>query len=178
MTVDFELLLLGNPQLRQLSNPIEDVSSTELQNFIADLFVFVEQRNGVGIAAPQVGHPIQMFIMVSKPNERYPHAPVIEPTVMINPVILAHSETMTKDWEGCLSVPGLRGLVPRYDSIEVQFQTQFGEIITTSYDGFLARVFQHELDHLQGKLYVDHVESTLDLMVEAEWRRQILGEKT
>ncbi len=170
----FELLVLGHPHLRRVSAPVDDVSSPTLQTSIDTLFDFMEQRQGVGIAAPQVDWPVQLFIMASKPNLRYPDAPMMAPTVIINPDITYRSEQTNKDWEGCLSVPGLRGLVARSDVIDVRYTTRDGELMETRYEGFLARVFQHEYDHLCGKLFVDHVDSSLDLMVESEWRRQIL----
>ncbi|THF69059.1 MAG: peptide deformylase, partial [Methylophaga nitratireducenticrescens] len=109
-------------------------------------------------------------------NERYPYAPDMPATCVINPEIVWHSETMEKDWEGCLSVPGLRALVPRYQQIEVRYSLRDGTQIQVKYDDFMARLFQHELDHLDGKVFVDRVESTMDMMTESSWR-SMLAEK-
>jgi peptide deformylase len=121
------------------------------------------EANGVGIAAPQVGVSQQLMIIASRPNERYPHAPLMEPTPMINPKILSHSSEMIKDWEGCLSVPGIRGLVPRYQAVEVEYLSKDGRIERQMLTDFIARIFQHEYDHLQGKVFLERVESPEDL---------------
>lgn len=173
---DFTVLTMGHPHLRRVASPITTIASPQLQADIATLFDVMTARHGVGIAAPQVDWSVQLFIMASAPNARYPDAPLMAPTVMINPEIIAQSNESNKDWEGCLSVPGLRGLVPRSTSIDVRYTTMEGKQITTHFEGFLARVFQHEWDHLQGILFVDRVESSLDLMVEAEWQRQFLAQ--
>jgi peptide deformylase len=108
-----------------------------------------------------------------KPNGRYPYAPTLEPTAMINPEMTWGSSEMDKDWEGCLTVPGIRGLVPRHRAIRIRYQTRDGVVLETEYDGFLARVFQHEVDHLDGLVFLDRVESTQDLVTEHEWQKII-----
>jgi peptide deformylase len=167
------LLKLGHPLLRQLSRTVEDILSSEFQAKLNELKIFVIEKGGMGIAAPQVGISQRFFIMSSHPNERYPYAPEMPITVVINPEIIWHSEQMEKGWEGCLSVPQIRGNVPRYTSIKVRYFTEQNQLIETQFDGFLARIFQHELDHLNGKLFIDRVESTLDLMSEEEWLKQL-----
>lgn len=134
----------------------------------------VSNANGVGIAAPQVAQSRRMFIVASRPNPRYPDAPEMEPTTMINPRILAHSEQMVKGWEGCLSIPGIRGLVPRYQAIEVEYIGRDGKRHQQELTGFVARIFQHELDHLNGIVFLDRVESTQDLMSEKEFQSQVV----
>jgi len=172
-----EILELGHPLLRQLAAPVEDVSSVSTQQLLTDLLNFVQQKQGMGIAAPQVGISEQIFIMCSHPNARYPHAPLMPPTCVLNPTIKSHSTAQSKDWEGCLSIPGIRALVPRYDAIEVSYQDRDGEYIQTQFTGFLARLFQHEYDHLQGKLFIDRAESTLDIMTEKQWRASVLNQR-
>jgi peptide deformylase len=178
MSEDFEILQLGHPLLRQTAEPVVAISEPSFQSQLDALLEFVLARGGMGIAAPQVGISQQFFILSSHPNARYPYAPQIEPVVVINPMITSSSATQTKDWEGCLSLPGIRALVPRFDSVDVRYQTRFGETIETRYEGFLARVFQHELDHLQGKVFLDRVETTLDVMMEQEWQRQIVSPRS
>ena len=169
----FELLQLGHPQLRRKAKPVENIEAPETQEFVDKLLRFVEARHGMGIAAPQVDVDQQIFIMSCKPNARYPYAPTMPPTCVINPVITWRSDRLEKDWEGCLSLPGIRGLVPRYESVAVRYYNRNGEVIETEYEGFIARVFQHEYDHLKGKVFLDRVETTLDIMMEQEWQRQI-----
>jgi len=177
MSQRFEILQLGHPLLRQQAEPVETILDPLFQAQLDALMDFVIARGGMGIAASQVGLSQQFFILSSHPNARYPYAPKVEPFVVINPVITGYSATQTKDWEGCLSLPGIRALVPRFDSVDVQYQTRTGETIETHYEGFLARVFQHELDHLQGKVFLDRVETTLDVMMEQEWQRQIVSQR-
>lgn len=177
MSQDFDILQLGHPLLRQSAKPVESVSDSNLQSQLDALLSFVMARGGMGIAAPQVGISQQFFILSSHPNSRYPYAPEVEPFVVINPQITAASDSLSKDWEGCLSLPGIRALVPRFDHIDVQYLTRDGETVTQRYEGFLARVFQHEFDHLQGKVFLDRVETTLDVMMEQEWQRQIVRQR-
>jgi len=136
---------------------------------IDDMLVTVADADGVGIAAPQVFAPLSLFLVASRPNRRYPHAPLMNPVVIINPEILWRSDEMEKGWEGCLSIPGLRGFVPRHRRIGVRYLTRKGEVREEEYGDFLARVFQHEFDHIQGTVFVDRVESTQELMTEKEY---------
>ena len=122
------IIKLGNPILRQKAAAVENVQSQEIQNLIDELITSVSQANGVGIAAPQIASSYRLFIVASRPNARYPHAPEMQPTAMINPRIIAHSSEMLKDWEGCLSVPDIRGLVPRYQTIEVEYTDRYGNL--------------------------------------------------
>lgn len=169
----FEIIQLGHPNLRAPSVAIADITSTELQSFIDKLLQFVIDRGGMGIAAVQVDVNQRLFIMCSRPNSRYPDAPEMAPTVVINPEVVWSSPEKNTDWEGCLSLPGIRGLVPRHNTIKVKFQTRNGAFIETEYSGFIARVFQHELDHLDGIVFLDRVESTHEIMMEHEWQQQI-----
>jgi peptide deformylase len=132
---------------------IPDFSDPVLQKFIDDLIACGEENHGVGIAAPQVGKSIRLFIMAPKPGPRYTDVTPMETTAVINPEILRMNGEMEKGWEGCLSVPGYRGLVPRHTEIEVRFLDRHGKSHHAIFTGFLARVFQHEFDHIEGVLY-------------------------
>ncbi|AFY72342.1 peptide deformylase [Synechococcus sp. PCC 7502] len=172
-TKTLDICQVGNPVLRLTAEPIADPQAEVVQKLIAGLIKTLKQSNGVGIAAPQVGRSQRLLVIASHPNARYPHAPNMEPLPLINPVIRSHSENTEKDWEGCLSVPGIRGLVPRYDSIEVEYCDRHGKTQTTTFTGFVARILQHEYDHLEGKVFLDRVESSLDLISEAEYLKLI-----
>ena len=171
--MSFELLQLGHPHLRLQAMPVDNVHAPYIQQLIDDLLQFVEDVGGMGIAAPQVDVPLQLFIMSSKPNSRYPQAPFMPQTVVINPEIIVSATEHEKGWEGCLSVPCIRVLVPLATHINVRYLTREGHTIETDYEGFLARIFKHELDHLRGTLFTDRVENNLDLMAEQEWQRML-----
>ena len=160
---------VGDPILRQISQPIADVGDRQIQQLIDQMLITLHESNGVGLAAPQIGRSLQLIIIASHPNQRYPHAPKMEPTAMINPEIIAHSEETEKGWEGCLSMPMVRGLVPRYRNIEVAYINRQGDRQTVKLTDFVARIFQHEYDHLQGKVFLDRVETNLDLVSESEY---------
>ena len=161
---------LGNPVLREIAKPIANICDREIQQLIDQMLITLKESKGVGLAAPQIGRSLQLIIVASHPNERYPHAPQMEPTAMINPQIVAHLSEMEKGWEGCLSVPMIRGLVPRYREIEVTYLDRQGNSQNTKLTDFVARIFQHEYDHLVGKVFLDRVESTLDLVSESEYQ--------
>jgi peptide deformylase len=168
-----QIAQLGQPVLREVAAAVADPSEAAVQALIDDMLVTVVDANGVGIAAPQVYESLSLFIVAPRPNPRYPHAPEIEPAVIINPEILWQSDEMEKGWEGCLSIPGLRGLVPRHRRIGVRFLTRRGEVREEEFADFLARIFQHEFDHVRGVLFVDRVESTRDLVTEKEYARSL-----
>ncbi|MEM6255429.1 MAG: peptide deformylase [Cyanobacteria bacterium P01_D01_bin.156] len=164
---------LGDIRLRSQSRPIQDIDDPHLQQLIDDLLATASAKNGVGIAAPQVAESLQLFIVASRPNPRYPQAPTMEPTVMINPVICSHGDEVVKGWEGCLSVPGKRGLVPRYREIEVSYLDRFGQSHRQCLQDFVARIFQHEYDHLQGLVFLDRILESEDILTEEEFQRQL-----
>jgi peptide deformylase len=168
-----EIAQLGAPVIRERATEIMDFHDPQLQTFIDDLFSTVADENGMGIAAPQVSVSKRIIILSPRPNVRYPYAPTLEPTAMLNPEITWGSSEIEKDWEGCLTVPGIRGIVPRHQTIRVRYQTRDGVTIETEYEGFLARVFQHEVDHLDGLVFLDRVESAKDLVTEVEWQKII-----
>ena len=159
---------IGSPILRQRSKPI-DLPDQQIDSLIVDLIATANAANGVGIAAPQVATSIRLFIVASRPSPRYPYAPTMEPTAMINPEIVDRSGELVSGWEGCLSVPGVRGLVLRDRTIEVRYFTQHGDLVQQELTGFVARIFQHELDHLDGILFPDRVANPTDLITEAEY---------
>lgn len=173
MAKNLEIFPIGHPVLRQSAQPLVNPTNPELQTLIEQLMITAVTTQGVGIAAPQVGQSQRVFIVASRPNERYPHAPLMPPTAMINPRLLSHGIEKEKDWEGCLSIPGLRGLVPRYRQIEVAYTDRAGKLQQRQLTDFVARIFQHELDHLDGKLFLDRVESPQDLVSEVEYRQWI-----
>jgi peptide deformylase len=168
-----EIAQLGDPILRQPARLVEQWHDPQLQALIDHLITTVTQANGVGIAAPQVSQSLQLLIVASRPTLRYLNAPVMEPTPMINPRILSHSQVKVKDWEGCLSVPDQRGLVPRSKTIQVEYCDRDGQTQITELTDFVARIFQHEYDHLQGIVFVDRVEDPQDLISEAEYQKLI-----
>lgn len=165
---------LGNPVLRSPTHPITDIQAPAIQRLINNLIRTTIKTNGVGIAAPQVFESWQLFIVASRPNLRYLDAPVMEPTPMINPQILARSDEQVVGWEGCLSVPGLRGKVMRSREIEVSYTDRHGQQHQKVFADFVARIIQHEFDHINGKVFIDRVENTLDLMSDAEYHSQIV----
>jgi peptide deformylase len=165
---------LGSPILRQPALPIDNPQDPSVQALINRMLEMMEQAGGVGIAAPQVGVSLQLVIVASRPTPRYPDAPEMVPTPMLNPRLVAHAQDTEKGWEGCLSVPGIRGLVPRYTSVMIAYLDRAGQAQEQMLDGFVARIFQHEYDHLQGVVFIDRVEQTTELMSELEYQRQIV----
>jgi len=166
-----QIAQLGQPVLREAARPVADPTDPTLHAFIDDLLVTMADADGVGIAAPQVYESLAMFIVASRPNPRYPHAPAMEPLVMINPEIVRLSADTETGWEGCLSVPGLRGLVPRSRQVTVRYLDRFGAVHEESFAGFVARIVQHEYDHIRGFVFLDRVPSTRDLVTEKEYLR-------
>ena len=164
---------------------------------IDDMIVTMKKAKGVGIAAPQVNVGLRLFIIAPEPSIRYgrwdprkyrgafsaalghatgivdegPKAPKMSPVAMINPRLVHHSKKMVTDWEGCLSIPGLRARVPRYRSIVIEFTARDGRRLRGKLTGFVARIFQHEFDHINGMVYVDRVKDTRTFMTEAEFRK-------
>jgi peptide deformylase len=164
---------LGQPVLRKKAPEVKDVKDQDVQRLIDDLIATVMDVDGVGISAPQVYRPLRLFIVASHPSPRYPNAPKMKPTAIINPKIISASKKKTKDWEGCLSVPGVRGFVPRYKSIFVEYTTKNGRRRKRKFEDFIARIFQHEHDHLEGLVFLDRLESTKDIISEKEYQRRI-----
>lgn len=175
MTMMREIAQLGAKVLRQKAEAVVDVHDVEIRQIIEAMQSTLATTSGVGIAAPQISESKQIIIIASRPTPRYPSAPLMEPTVMINPCFQVLSETQEKGWEGCLSIPGIRALVPRYQEIMVHYTDQQGDLVELKLSGFVARIFQHEVDHLEGKTYLDRVETNLDIFAESEFVKLIDG---
>ena len=148
-----EILKMGDPRLLRVAQPVQAFGTPALRELIADMFETMEAANGAGLAAPQIGVDLQLVIFGFERNERYPEAGAVPRTVLINPLITPLSLDEEEGWEGCLSVPGLRGRVPRYARIRYIGLDPQGEPIEREAEGFHARVVQHECDHLIGRLY-------------------------
>ncbi len=149
-----DILKMGDPRLLRMAQPVEAFDSDALHLLITDMLDTMRAANGAGLAAPQIGVDLQLVIFGSHDhNPRYPDRPTVPPTVLINPAITPIGDDEESDWEGCLSVPGLRGVVPRWARIRYTGFDQYGDPIDRTVDGFHARVVQHECDHLWGKLY-------------------------
>ena len=175
MAILRQIAQLGQPVLRRPGEPVSDPADAAVQALIKDMLATVADANGVGIAAPQIFESRRLFIISSRPSPRYPHAPALPPTIIINPEIVGRSAELDKDWEGCLSIPGLRGLVPRHRRIEATWTDGAGRAHQGELSGFPARVFQHEYDHINGTLFVDRIESGLDLVTEKEYLRLVVA---
>lgn len=147
------ILKMGDPRLLQPAEPVTDFTLAALKTLIENMFDTMEAADGVGLAAPQIGVPLQVVIFGFERSERYPEAEPVPPSILINPIITPLGDEEEEDWEGCLSVPGLRGWVPRFKRIRYQGCNEEGEPIDRAVEGFHARVVQHECDHLIGKLY-------------------------
>ena len=177
-----EVLQLGNPLLREIAKPIAinnshgistpAIDAQNLAQLAQDMLDTMLAEGGIGIAAPQIGVSLRVMLVASQPNARYPHAPAMAPILMLNPLLEWSSDVTVKDWEGCLSVPGIRALVPRSVHIRVRY-TDAGTLQETliEYRDFVARVWLHEFDHLNGIVYPDRMESTRDMVTEAEFRK-------
>jgi peptide deformylase len=147
------ILKMGDPRLLRLAKPVEQFDTPDLHALIADMFETMQAAGGVGLAAPQIGVDLQLAIFGFETSERYPDAPPVPRTILLNPHITPLSEEKEEGWEGCLSVPGMRGVVERWSSIRYTGFDPAGQPIDRVADGFHARVVQHECDHLIGKLY-------------------------
>jgi peptide deformylase len=148
-----EILKMGDPRLLRIAPSVERFATAELRALVADMFETMRSVNGAGLAAPQIGVDLQLVIFGFNRNERYPDAPPVPETVLLNPVIEPIGDAIEEGWEGCLSVPGMRGVVPRYARIRYRGVDVEGRPIEREAEGFHARVVQHECDHLVGTLY-------------------------
>ncbi len=173
MAIIRQVAELGHPVLRNQAVKVEEVNDPAIQSLIDDMLVTVSESNGAGIAAPQVYESVQIFIMASIPNPRYPNAPEMEPTAIINPEILWCSEERDKDWEGCLSVLCIRGLVSRHQEIRVRYTIRDGRQTEQTFSDFLARLFQHEYDHLKGISFLDRMDTTQEIITEKMFQKLV-----
>lgn len=173
MTHSAEIAQLGAEVLRLQAQTVTDFTAPQFLSLVSQMQTIMEQANGVGIAAPQISQSWRIVIVASRPTSRYPLAPLMPATLMVNPEFTILNDQLHKDWEGCLSVPGIRALVPRYQAISVNYQNLQGEFCQTQLTDFPARVFQHEFDHLIGLVYLDRVESNADIIAESEFFKRI-----
>ena len=148
-----EVLRMGDPRLWEVSRPIEAFGTAELADLLTDMRDTMAHLNGAGLAAPQIGVPLRVVIFGVTANPRYPGIEPVPDTVLINPVLTPLSDEMEEGWEGCLSVPGMRGWVPRYTKLKYSGYDERGKRFVREVSGFHARVVQHECDHLDGVLY-------------------------
>ena len=149
-----EILKMGDPRLLRMAQKVQSLDTDALHLLVTDLLDTMRAAHGAGLAAPQIGVDLQVVIFGSdERNPRYPDRPLVPRTVLVNPTITPLGQDEESDWEGCLSVPGLRGVVPRWARIRYTGWDAFGDPIDRTVDGFHARVVQHECDHLWGKLY-------------------------
>jgi peptide deformylase len=148
-----EILRMGDPRLLRVAEPVGRFDTPELQQLLTDMFETMRAADGAGLAAPQIGVGLRVVVFGFESNERYPDAPAVPETILINPLIEPLGEQMQEGWEGCLSVPGLRGLVPRFERVRYRGFDERGVPLLREVDGFHARVVQHECDHLDGILY-------------------------
>ncbi|MDD2887089.1 MAG: peptide deformylase [Aliarcobacter sp.] len=170
---EIKIVKLGEKVLRLKAKKVKDIKGDETQKIISIMLETLKKSNGVGLAAPQISISKQIMIISSKPNDRYPNAPLMEELVLINPKIIKTSKGKNKDWEGCLSIPGIRAQVPRYNKIEVKYKTVENEKKTIVFKDFVARIFQHEYDHLIGLAFIDRVETTKDIISEEVYFKKI-----
>lgn len=168
------VLRMGHPLLRKKSRPLE-LAEMEWSNFqllIKDMFETMEARDGIGLSAPQIARPLCVIVYEIKANERYKNLKTaVEPTVLVNPYIISRSAERNLDWEGCLSLPGLRGEVPRHQWVEIEALDREGNKLQRKIEGFEARVVQHEMDHLNGILFIDRMYNLDKLSYTPEYHR-------
>ena len=168
---------LGHPVLRQQAQPLspEEIRAPETQQFIDDLIETMREYDGAGLAANQVHSLKQIAVIEVQANSRYPDAPEIPLTVVINPVVTPLTDEMEEGWEGCLSVPDMRGMVPRHTAVRLEYHDRSGQPQSIVAKDFFARVVQHETDHLSGRVYLDRMRDFTTLSHIAEWQKYWLG---
>jgi peptide deformylase len=168
---------LGHPVLRETARaiPVGDIKSPGFQRFVDDMVETMREYDGAGLAANQVHMPVQVAVIEVKNNPRYPEADAIPLTILINPVVTPLTEEMEEGWEGCLSVPDMRGMVPRYTAVRLECYDREANRVSLVAKDFFARVIQHETDHLGGIVYVDRMRDLRTLSHIAEWNRHWLG---
>lgn len=169
-----EIVKLGHPVLRTVAEPVPEAwfDSGRLHQMGRDLVYTMLEEQGVGLAAPQVAEPLRLFAYWVPGSEE---SAELAPTVVVNPEIRPVGDEVVDGWEGCLSIPGLRGVVPRFERIKVKGRAVNGEPVSLTADGFQARVIQHEHDHLDGIVFLDRMNSTVSLAFEDEWERFVLA---
>jgi peptide deformylase len=174
-----QIAQLGHPVLRQAAQPVRarDIGSPAIQQLIDDMIATCIDVDGLGLAAPQVYQSLRIFIMAPRPSARYPMAPAMEPMAIVNPTIEAKSTDTETLWEGCLSIPGIRGEVCRPRGVSATFTDRHGIEQKKTFDGFLARIFYHEFDHLEGRVFLDVTDSSR-LVTEDEYQKIVARAST
>jgi peptide deformylase len=167
-----KVLRMGDPRLLQVAEPVTEFNTAELNDLIRDMFDTMAEYEGAGLAAPQIGVSKRLVIFGVEANPRYPEVEAVPTTILINPQLEALSNEMDEDWEGCLSVPGMRGLVPRFSRLRYAGFDQHGERFIREVGGFHARVVQHECDHLDGILYPRRIRDMINFGFEDELFKQ------
>jgi peptide deformylase len=167
------IMEIGNAVLRRKPRSVTFPLQKETRQIIENMFSTMQASDGVGIAAPQINVSLQIIIIASRPNARYPYAPIMKPVVMINPKIIRADEATNTGWEGCLSVPNIRGLVPCSNTVKVTYQNLMGTSRTRTFSDFPARIIQHEVSHLQGLLFTDRVQTPKDLYSQKEFLKRL-----
>jgi peptide deformylase len=165
---------LGHPVLRQVASPVDpaEITTPAFQKFIDDMIETMRESDGVGLAAPQVYEPRRLVLIeVKGPHPRYPDQADVPLTVLVNPQVVSHSDEKEEDWEGCLSIPDLRGKVPRWSALQVQALDRQGLPILLKAAGFFARVIQHELDHLDGVMFLERMSDLRTLTFLREFQK-------
>jgi peptide deformylase len=167
---------LGHPAIRTAAQPIEPgmIKSPEFQRLLDDMADTMREYNGVGLAAPQIHLSIQAAVLEVSQHPRYPDMPQVPLTYLLNPQVTVLDSSLAEDWEGCLSIPELRGMVPRYQQLRVTALGRHGEPLDFVASGFHARVIQHEADHLKGDVYLDRMPNLRTLSHLAEWQRFVM----
>lgn len=173
-----EILRMGHPTLLQVAQPVAEFNTPELDALIGDMLDTMAAYNGAGLAAPQIGVGLRVVIFGVEANPRYPDAEPVPLTVLINPSIEALDDVMAEDWEGCLSIPGMRGLVPRHTSVRYRGYDRHADLIDHRAGGFHARVVQHEVDHLDGILYPRRIQDLTKFGFEKELFPEGFSRKT
>ncbi|MGO9605279.1 MAG: peptide deformylase [Candidatus Binataceae bacterium] len=170
---------LGFPSVRMAAQPVAvgKIKTREFQTLIDDMIETMHEYRGVGVAAPQVHLPIQLAVLEVENHPRYPDMPTVPLTVLINPAITIIDRSTVEEWEGCLSIPDLRGMVPRFKEVRVKALGRKGEALDFVARDFHARVIQHETDHLKGEVYLDRMPDLRHLGFLEEWQRFLLPKK-
>ena len=152
-----QIAQLGHPILRKKAQVIENVQDPAIQSLIDDMLATLSEINGIGLAAPQVYQPQRLFVVAIRPTPRFPNAPHMELTAILNPEIIGSSQETSKNWEACWSIPGIRGMVPRPKAIKLRYMLRTGEVLEAEFTDFTSWLFQHEYDHLDGRVYLDRL---------------------
>lgn len=167
----------GDPILRKKAEMVslQKIKTKQFRQLIENMFFTMRKSKGVGLAAPQINKPWQLAVIEIKQTKVRPHVKSLAPHVLINPKILTYSKKILNDWEGCLSLGDVRGLVPRSAEVTISYYDELGKLQTKRLKGFQARVFQHEIDHLNGIVYVDRMKNMKTIMTAKEFKKRVVG---